>query len=142
MGVGQRIKGATFEREIAAKFRELGLDAKRGFQYRGGYDAPDVDVQFVHVECKRHKSVKIQDAYRQSKAEAKNGKIPIVVSKDNNGEVLVTMSWNNWAEFFKKWITLGTSSIEVETNIEPVETEIVQSHEDDLDYPYDYGPEA
>ena len=42
MGKKSRDKGKAGERELASKLREYGYDARRGVQFHGGPDSPDV----------------------------------------------------------------------------------------------------
>ena len=47
-------KGGRGEREFAAFCREQGYDAKRGQQFQGGADSPDVKgLPGIHIEVKR-----------------------------------------------------------------------------------------
>ena len=51
-----RDKGARGERELAAELHRLfGVTARRGVQYQGGTDSPDVvsDFDEIHFEVKR-----------------------------------------------------------------------------------------
>lgn len=85
MGKAERDKGHNFERKIARELRELGYDAKRGFQTRGG-TAEEADVKGVgrlFIECKAHKQVNRQAAWLQAFDGARPGMIPIAVCKDD-----------------------------------------------------------
>ena len=57
MGKLSRRKGAAYERELVHRFRDAmpGAEIKRGFQYRDGGEAPDVDCPVFWVEAKRGK---------------------------------------------------------------------------------------
>ena len=55
-GRKSRNKGQRGEREFASELRRLfGIDARRGVQYCGGADSPDVITDFdeIHFEVKR-----------------------------------------------------------------------------------------
>lgn len=58
MPINSRQKGKVGERELAQFMRELGVEARRGVQYQGGEDSPDVVTSLpgVHFECKRVES--------------------------------------------------------------------------------------
>ena len=88
-GAHSRRKGHNFERYVANKFKPYFPKARRGLQYRDGMECPDVIGVPFHIECKRHKRVNIQRAFEQAVKET-NGKPPIVVSKDDGGEELIT----------------------------------------------------
>jgi hypothetical protein len=50
---GGRAKGAAFERWVAIQLRTLFPEARRGYQYRGGVEMPDViGVDGWRIECK------------------------------------------------------------------------------------------
>ena len=76
MGSMSRRKGKVGERECAAEMGELlGVEARRGVQFQGGPDSPDVVLPGVnlHVECKRVERLKLWDAIDQAKADAPAG---------------------------------------------------------------------
>ena len=94
MGRMQRQKGKRGERECAAELNELlgsSVNARRGVQYQGGPDSPDVvlDGVPIHVECKRTESLSIYTAMEQAKADAKEGSTPIVWHRRNGKPSLV-----------------------------------------------------
>ena len=107
-GRGARMKGANFERQLAKYISEkTGLDAKRGLgQSRlGGSEIADVEVDFVHIEAKRHIKCNIKAAMKQAIDDAKEkAKPPVAITKDDNEEALVTMRLDDWIEFFKAYI--------------------------------------
>ena len=99
--INSRAKGARCERELAKKFREHGYkEARRGQQFSGGNDSPDVVVsdEFpFHVECKAVQQLNLYDALAQSTRDAEGTKkTPIVVHKKNNKDWLVTLSFDEF----------------------------------------------
>ena len=85
-----RDKGARGERELADELRRLfGVEARRGQQYCGGADSPDVITDFdgVHLEVKRTERLSIYPAMKQAINDA-GGKIPVVCHRQNNKEWL------------------------------------------------------
>jgi len=109
-GRGARIKGATFERQLAKYFTDnTCLEAKRGIgQTRsGGSEVSDVDMEIIHVEAKRHKRCNIKAALRQAIADANvNGKIPVAITKDDREDILCTMRLDEWVVFFNAYLEL------------------------------------
>lgn len=102
MGRMQRTKGATFERWLANVLRKLWPLAKRGIgQARSAGEVADVEGTPYWVEAKHHKVVNIRAAMRQA-MEASDGRRPIVVSKCNNEEPLVTMTLDDWVELVER----------------------------------------
>jgi hypothetical protein len=80
-----RQKGKRGEREAAAELGQLlGCDARRGVQYKGGPDSPDVVLEGVniHVECKRTEALNVYKALEQATADAGH-KVPIVWHRRN-----------------------------------------------------------
>jgi hypothetical protein len=93
MGSMQRTKGHTWEREVAAMFRAIWPDARRGLtQSRAGDEDADVMLPRFWVECKAMQRVNIEGAFRQAtEASRRSGKIPLVCSKSNRREPLATL---------------------------------------------------
>lgn len=72
MPINSRTKGAAGEREFAVLLRERGYrSAKRGQQFRGGGDSPDVvGIEGVHFEVKRSERFNLYDAVNQARRDA------------------------------------------------------------------------
>ena len=98
MPINSRQKGAAAEREIAKILREHGYaDARRGQQFHGGADSPDVlGIEGVHIEVKRVEKLNLTDAYAQSKRDADPSEIPIVVHRKSREPWMVTMSFEDF----------------------------------------------
>lgn len=98
-------KGARGERELAARLRFLGIDARRGQQYSGANgDADVIGLPGIHIECKRVERLNLEKAYDQSKRDAARvGDIPTVMHRKNGGEWLVTMSLEHFLSLYKAW---------------------------------------
>jgi hypothetical protein len=78
-------KGKRGEREAAAELGELlGCHARRGVQYQGSADSPDVVLEGVniHVECKRTEALNVYKALEQATGDA-GSKVPIVWHRRN-----------------------------------------------------------
>lgn len=107
-GAGARRKGAQFERDLAKLITEnTNVDAKRGLgQTRsGGEEVSDVDMDYIHIEAKRHKRCNIKAALRQAISDASvNGKIPVAVTKDDREPILCTMLFDDWVKFLNSFI--------------------------------------
>jgi hypothetical protein len=93
--IATRRKGANFERYVAQRMAEVWLGCKRGFQSRGGDEQPDVTGTPYHIETKHRQRGFIQRAMLQAIADC-NGRVPVVVSRDNHGDDLVTMRLGDW----------------------------------------------
>ena len=96
--MNSRRKGADGERELAKVLRGYGFDSRRGQQFKGGTDSPDVTgIPGYHIECKRVEQLNIEKAIQQSTRDA--GKdTPLVMHRKNNEKWKVTL----WLDDFIK----------------------------------------
>jgi len=85
MGLMSRNKGKAGEREAAAELRRLfGVEARRGRQYQGGDESPDViaDIPGVHIEVKRAEALRLYPALKQAIEDAGDN-IPVILHRAN-----------------------------------------------------------
>lgn len=83
--MNSRQKGKRGELELSRFLRDRGYDARRGVQYQGSADSPDVvGLSGVHIECKRTERLELYDALDQSRRDAGEGEIPVVMHRRNN----------------------------------------------------------
>jgi hypothetical protein len=113
-GRGARLKGANFERELAKYFNShfAQMNAKRGLgQTRGGgEEIADVEMDYIHVEAKRHKRCNIKGALNQALEDCKSKeKIPVAITKDDRKPILVTMLIDDWIKLFEAYVNLQES---------------------------------
>lgn len=79
--INSRAKGARYERMVAQFLREHGYEARRGCQFSGSADSPDVVSDFpCHIEAKFVERLNIVDAYKQSERDS-GDKPPCVIHK-------------------------------------------------------------
>lgn len=103
MATNGRAKGARGERELAKLLRAEGYQTRRGQQFCGANgDADVVGLPGIHIECKRVEKLNLYDAMAQSKHDARDGEIPVVMHRRNNCEWLVTMSLRDWLKVYKE----------------------------------------
>ncbi len=91
--MNSRQKGKVGEREFALLLREHGFDARRGQQFSGGADSPDVvseALAWLHVEVKRVQNLNLTDACVQAEGDC-GGKPWIVAHRRNHSPWLITM---------------------------------------------------
>lgn len=91
--MNSRDKGKRGEREFAALLREHGFDAKRGQQFSGSPESPDVvsdALAWLHVEVKRVQNLNLTDACVQAEGDC-GGKPWIVAHRRNHASWLITM---------------------------------------------------
>lgn len=98
MSKSQREKGKRGEREVAKILRDHGYDsARRGVQYSGGPDSPDVvGVDGFHIEVKRTEQCRPYDYLKQSKSDASEDEVPIVVHRQNDKPWIVIMDFEDF----------------------------------------------
>lgn len=89
-GKTSREKGKRGERELAkALSRLLGVDARRGQQFSGSPESPDVvGVPGIHVECKRTEKFSLYDSLEQSIDDAGED-IPVVMHRRNRKDWVI-----------------------------------------------------
>ena len=92
MAVNSKQKGARGEREVAEFLRLRGYDARRGQQYCGANgDADVIGLPGHHLEIKRVERLNIEEAMQQSRVDARDGEIPVVVHRRNGKKWLITL---------------------------------------------------
>lgn len=103
MGKTSRDKGKRGEREVASLLRYYGYDARRGVQYHGGEESPDVvGLPGIHIEVKRTERLDLYGAMAQSKADSGED-MPIVIHRRNNCEWLVIQPLEDWIKLYTYW---------------------------------------
>ena len=93
MTINSRQKGARGERELAEFLRDLGFEARRGQQFSGGGDSPDVvhNIPGIHIECKRVETGNLYKWLAQAKCDALADKIPVVFHRRNDSDWVVVL---------------------------------------------------
>lgn len=91
--INSRRKGASGEREAAKALMDaLGINARRGQQFSGSPDSPDVVLDLpLHLEVKRVERLNVQMAMDQATKDAKGIKPPVVMHRRNRTPWLVTV---------------------------------------------------
>lgn len=108
-GRASKNKGATYEREIAKKFKDhYGIELVRtpqsgGFakkstkadSFRGDIITVDKDLDLkLHIECKSQKTWQLKSWIEQSQDDCPEGKVPTVIMKKQNTNTKVTEKGN------------------------------------------------
>jgi hypothetical protein len=91
-------KGKRGERAWRDELVAHGYSARRGQQFSGSPDSPDVvcpDLPGFHFEVKTVEHLNLAKAMAQAVADA-GEKIPIVAHKRNRGDWLVTLRASDW----------------------------------------------
>lgn len=97
-----RAKGKRGELEVAKILREHGYEARRGQQYKGGGDSPDVvGLPGVHLEVKRVEHLRLYDALEQSERDSADQEIPVVVHRPDKRPWVVVMRFEDFLDMYK-----------------------------------------
>jgi len=107
MPINSRQKGARGERYVVQWFRDNDYDpeARRGQQFAGGPDSPDVilpNIPRLHIEVKFTQRLNIYDAMNQSIRDS-GFKIPTVWFRMKNKELLVILRAADIDSFTSMW---------------------------------------
>ena len=101
--MNSKLKGKRGELELAKILRGYGFSARRGVQYKGGQDSPDVlGLEGIHIECKRVEKLFLEEAMDQS-IEDSGKDMPSVMHRKNGRPWLVTMRLEDWIVIYEGW---------------------------------------
>ena len=104
MGKASREKGKRGERELSNVLKEHGYKARRGVQYQGGSDSPDViGLPGIHIECKRTEKFRLEDAMQQAKEDCDPFSLPAVFHRKNGKNWVVVMDLEDWLILYDKY---------------------------------------
>jgi len=101
--VNSRAKGARGERQWRDELRANGYMARRGQQFSGSPDSPDViceELSWLHFEVKAVERLNIEDAMDQARRDA-GAKTPVVAHRRSFRRWLVTMEAETFFEFLR-----------------------------------------
>lgn len=88
-------KGKRGEREAAKAWAEsMGTTARRGQQFCGGGESPDVvhGVPGIHLEVKRTaRAFAVQRAIEQARDDMPAGSVPVALTRQDRGEWIVSV---------------------------------------------------
>ena len=104
MGKAQRERGKRGERYVANRIRDrLGMQARRGVQYSGGPDSPDVvGLAGYHIEVKNVNRLDLHKAIAQSVNDASEDEVPIVVHHRDREPWYVTLGFEDFLDMYEK----------------------------------------
>jgi len=116
MGSLSRSKGKRGELELSHELeRVLGIEARRGQQFSGGDDSPDIvhSIPDVHIECKRVEMLRMTSALDQAVEDA-GDKVPVVMHRKNNQPWLVTVRLDDVPRFAASIVSAVNMSVKTE----------------------------
>jgi len=106
IGKASKNKGKVGEREVAALLRQRGWESRRGVQFQGGNDSPDVVTTLpdVHIEVKRTETLSLYKALEQAIEDAGEGKIPTVWHRRNQKQWVVALNASDFLDLMDEII--------------------------------------
>src|SRR2546423_1859105 len=108
--MNSREKGKRGERQWRDELRAQGFQARRGQQFSGSPDSPDVvceQLRWIHFEVKAVERLNIEEAMEQAKRDCA-GKVPIVAHKRSFRTWLVTMKAETFFRLLRGNFTEGS----------------------------------
>ena len=103
-GKAARNKGKRYELELMHILRDFyGYNVRRGYVFQ--HESDVIGLEGVHIECKAVEQLNIRTAYKQAREEAlkRADGIPVVFHHKNREGWLVTMSLEDWMDFYGGW---------------------------------------
>lgn len=106
MPINSRTKGKVGEIEVRDLLRKHGFDARRGQQFAGGGDSPDVvhNMEGFHIEVKRTERFALYDAMAQAKRDKKPNEDPIVFHRCNGKDWVVVMGAEEFLALVRQYV--------------------------------------
>ncbi len=102
--MNSRNKGKTGELELAAFLRDHGFEARRGQQFAGGGDSPDIvsSLPGFHIECKRVESGSLYAWMDQAMRDAPVAHTPVVMHRRSRQPWVAILRLSDFLELVKK----------------------------------------
>jgi Holliday junction resolvase len=119
--MNSREKGKRGERQWRDELRANGYAARRGQQFAGGAESPDVvcdSLPWIHFEVKAVERLNIEDAMDQARRDGV-GKVPVLAHRRSFRPWLVTMEAETFFQFLRGTLPpegTGASRQEQSTN--------------------------
>ena len=101
--INSKQKGKTGELELSHFLTEAGFPARRGQQFKGTAESPDVvseGLSYFHIECKRTERGNLYDWLRQAEGDA-GSNIPLVCHRRNNEEWVAILKLEDFLKVIK-----------------------------------------
>jgi Holliday junction resolvase len=88
-----RQKGKRGEREVVDLLKRYGFDARRGQQFKGTSDSPDVihNMTGFFIEVKHRQALNLYDTIEKADGEKPEGETSLIFHRKNQKRWLVTM---------------------------------------------------
>src|SRR5258708_19604961 len=101
--MNSKMKGKVGELEFVHYLKERGYEARRGQQFQGGNDSPDViGLPGHHVEVKRTEALRLHDALAQANRDAAAGTVPLVAYRRNRAGWVAILDMDHYIDMVKR----------------------------------------
>ena len=104
MGKLSREKGKRGEREVVALLKSRGFEARRGQQFRGGGDSPDVihGMTGFFIEVKLKQQLNLFDVLDQAEDEKPDAEVALIFHRKDKKRWLVTLDAGDFLDTIKE----------------------------------------
>lgn len=102
--INSKSKGKLGELEVSKLLQKHGFPARRGQQFQGSPDSPDVICETLdqyHIEVKRTEKFALWDAIDQATKDAGEGQTPLVFHRKNNRSWVVVLDAEEFLKLLK-----------------------------------------
>lgn len=101
--INSRVKGKVAELEFVDILKGHGWKARRGCQFQGGPDSPDVITELpIHFEVKAVQNLNIHNAIQQACDDCPTGKWRAVAHKKNHRGWVIAMPLEDFMDLLKE----------------------------------------
>lgn len=102
--MNSKAKGKRGELELCRFLEEHGHPARRGQQFKGTPDSPDVECPTLpfHIEVKRTERLNLYEAVEQAVGDAGDDQVPLVAHRRNRGPWLAVLRLEDLLIHYKK----------------------------------------
>ena len=110
--INSKVKGKVGESEFSHYLQSKGFTARRGVQYSGGTDSPDViceELGMFHLEIKRTEKLQVYKAIEQAIHDCPKGKYRVVAHRQSRKDWLVILRADDFMEIIKDWLKFRAS---------------------------------
>lgn len=106
MPTNSKRKGKEGELEVVKLLRDHGFNARRGQQFKGSPDSPDIILEECpvdhHVEVKRTESLSLYKAMEQASKDASKTQVPIIFHRRSKQAWLVIMQASEYLDILQR----------------------------------------
>lgn len=102
--INSKKKGSRGELELAHYLTDAGFPARRGQQFQGTPESPDIICESLdkfHIECKRTEIAKLYPWMAQALADKAEDQVPVIMHRKSQQEWLAVLRLKDFLELVK-----------------------------------------